>query len=144
MFYIYYIQLYSKNPDFRKNQNDFLACKMSTSMKRLEVIVPSSKLNLVVAAIEDIGVGGVTIIDSKGRGKGQRPTLRSMRGTQKKKAEYNNISTIITVVNDSKVNHLIDAILAAASTGSNGDGKIFVSSVDETIDIQTKLRGGAP
>jgi nitrogen regulatory protein P-II 1 len=113
-------------------------------MKRLEIIVPSGKLNLVVAAIEDIGVGGVTIIDAKGRGKGQRPTLRSMRGTQKKKAEYNNISTIITVVNDSKVNHLIDAILAAASTGSNGDGKIFVSSVEETVDIQTKLRGGAP
>ena len=110
-------------------------------MKRIEAIIPSNRLNLVVSAIEEASVTGITIIESKGRGKGARPALRSSRGTSTQIAEYNNLVTIITIVEESRVNQIIDAILDIASTGSSGDGKIFVSTVDEIIDIQTKKKG---
>jgi len=109
-------------------------------MKRIEAIIPSNRLNLVVSAIEETSVTGITIIESKGRGKGARPALRSSRGTSTQIAEYNNLATIITIVEESRVNQIIDAILNIASTGSSGDGKIFVSTVDEIIDIQTKKK----
>ncbi|WP_268541080.1 P-II family nitrogen regulator [Candidatus Nitrosotenuis cloacae] len=110
-------------------------------MKRLETIIPKNRLNLVISAIEDVGVGGITIIDSKGRGKGVRPSLRSSRGTSSRQAEYNNLVTIITIVDESQVDEVVDAVLDAANTGSNGDGKIFISTIDETVDIQTRRKG---
>ena len=109
-------------------------------MKRIEAIIPSNRLNLVVSAIEEVGVGGITTIESKGRGKGARPALRSSRGTSTLIAEYNSMSTIITIVEDSRVDQVVAAILSAASTGSSGDGKILVSTVDDIIDIQTKAK----
>jgi nitrogen regulatory protein P-II 1 len=110
-------------------------------MKKIEAIIPTNRLNLVVSAIEETGVTGITIIESKGRGKGARPALRSSRGTSTQIAEYNNLATIITVVEDSKLDQMINAILNVASTGSSGDGKIFISTVDEIIDVQTKKKG---
>ncbi|MEM3172599.1 MAG: P-II family nitrogen regulator [Candidatus Nitrosotenuis sp.] len=109
-------------------------------MKRIETIIPNNKLNLVVSAIEDIGVGGITITDSKGRGKGVRPSLRSLRGTSKQQAEYNSLASVMTIVEDDKVDRIIDAIVGVASTGSSGDGMIFVSHIDYTVDIQTKQK----
>lgn len=110
-------------------------------MKKIEAIIPSNRLNLVVSAIEENRVTGITIIESKGRGKGARPALRSSRGTSTQIAEYNSLATIITLVEDSKLDQLINAILNAASTGSSGDGKIFISTIDEVIDVQTKKKG---
>lgn len=109
-------------------------------MKKIEAIIPSNRLNLVVSAIEETGVSGITIIESKGRGKGARPSLGMSRGTSTHIAEYNSMATIITIVDDSKATLVIDSILNVASTGSSGDGKIFISSVDEIIDIQTKAK----
>ena len=113
-------------------------------MKRLETVVPAAKLSLVVSEMENAGVGGITIIESKGRGKGTRPSLGSFRGTGTHQAEYNSLATIITVVDDSKVDQVVDAILNAANTGSSGDGKIFISTVDESVDIQTRCRNSSP
>lgn len=107
-------------------------------MKRIETIIPANRLNLIVAAIEEIGVSGITTVESKGRGKASRPSLRSSRGTSTQIAGYNSLVTIITIVEDSLVDQIVEAILNVASTGSSGDGKIFISSVDEVIDIQTK------
>lgn len=110
-------------------------------MKRIEAIIPSNRLNLVVSSIEESGVSGITILESKGRGKGARPALRSSRGTSTQIAEYNSLATIITIVDDSRVDQIVKAILSAANTGSSGDGKILISSVDEIIDIQSKAKG---
>lgn len=110
-------------------------------MKRIEAIIPSNRLNLVVSAIEECGVTGITTIETKGRGKGARPSLRSSRGTSTQIAEYNSLATIIVIVEEPKVDQLVNAILNTASTGSSGDGKIFVSTIDEVIDIQTKKKG---
>ena len=109
-------------------------------MKRIEAIIPSNRLNLVVSAIEETGVSGITILESKGRGKGARPALRSSRGTSTQIAEFNSLAAIIVIVEDSKVDKTIDVILNVASTGSSGDGKIFVSTVEDVIDIQTKRK----
>ena len=109
-------------------------------MKRVEAIIPNNKMSLVVSAIEGVDVTGITVIESRGRGKGARPYVRSSRGTKMQPAEYNNLITVITIVDDSKVEQIVSAILDAASTGTSGDGKIFISNVDETIDIQTKQR----
>lgn len=109
-------------------------------MKRIEAIIPNNKMSLVVSAIEGIGVTGITVVDSRGRGKGARPSVRSSRGTKMQPAEYNNLITAITIVDDSKVEQVVDAILDIASTGTSGDGKIFISPVEEIIDIQTKQR----
>lgn len=95
---------------------------------------------MVVAAIEETGVNGITTIESKGRGKATRPSLRSSRGTSTQIAEYNGLVTIITIAEDSKVDQIVNAILNVASTGSSGDGKIFISSVDYVVDIQTKKK----
>lgn len=107
-------------------------------MKRIEVVIPSNKLNFVVTAMEEFGATGITIIESKGRGKGTRPSLRSSRGTSVQVAEYNILTTVLSIVEDSKVEQIVNAILDVASTGSSGDGKIFISAVDQVIDIQTK------
>jgi len=96
-------------------------------------------MSLVVSA-KGVGVTGITVVDSRGRGKGARPSVRSSRGTKMQPAEYNNLITAITIVDDSKVELVVDAILDIASTGTSGDGKIFISSVEEIIDIQTKQR----
>lgn len=109
-------------------------------MKRIEAVIPSNRLNLIVSAIEETGVSGITTIEAKGRGKGARPSLHDSRGTSTHIAEFNSMATIVVIVNDSKVDQTINAILEVASTGSNGDGKIFVSTVDDIIDIQTKKK----
>lgn len=114
---------------------------MIENMKRLEVVIPNNKISLVVSAIEDVGITGVTVVESRGRGKGARPSVRSSRGTKMQLAEYNNLITVITIIDDSKVEQVVSAILDVASTGDSRDGKIFISNVDEIIDIQTKQRG---
>ncbi len=112
-------------------------------MKRIEAFIKVDKLSLVVDALTNIGVGGLTVIKSQGRGSGARPEVGGARGTAKYVAEYNTSNTIITVVDDSKVDSVISAITDAASTGTKGDGKIFVSSIDQSVDIATKEKGSA-
>ncbi|WP_179369049.1 P-II family nitrogen regulator [Candidatus Nitrosotenuis sp. DW1] len=110
-------------------------------MKRLEAIIPNNKMSLVISAIEDVSAAGITVIESRGRGKGARPSVRSSRGTKMQQAEYNSLITVMTIVDDSKVEQIVSAILDVTSTGTSGDGKIFISDVSEIIDIQTRRRG---
>ena len=110
-------------------------------MKKVQVVIPNDALRQVIDAIEKVGVGGITVSQSLGRGKAQRPYMESARGTGVHIAEYNPLNTLFTVVEDKKIEDLIEAIKEAASTGSKGDGKIFISPIDETIDIGTKQRG---
>lgn len=122
------------------NKIVFYHAENQKTMKRIEAIIPANRLNLIVTAIEETGVSGITTIESKGRGKAARPSLRSSRGTSTQIAEYNSLITVITIVEDSRADQIVDAILSVASTGSSGDGKIFISSVDKAIDIQTKKK----
>ena len=101
-------------------------------MKRIETIVQSEVSKQVVNAIRKAGVGGVTLIQSLGQGAGERPEIGGHQ------IEFNSTDVIVTVVHDSIVNVVISAIMDTAHTGKKGDGKIFVTNVEESYDISTK------
>ena len=111
-------------------------------MKKIEAFVRVDKTSLVVDAIKKAGAKGLTIFSGKGQGKGERPMVESSRGTTRHVAEYNEIDLIVTVVNEPEADTIISAIFNAAGTGSKGDGKIFISNVDDAIDIGSKQKGG--
>lgn len=109
-------------------------------MKRIEAIVQSGRIKAVVDALEG-KVGGFTTLDGKGRGSGARPVVRMGRGTGTMKAEYNQISSIVTLVDDAQAQATIDAISGAAYTGKAGDGIIVVTNVDDVVNIASKKKG---
>ena len=107
-------------------------------MKRIDALVPTIRRNAVIDSILKAGAQGVTIVESRGKGPGERPLVGGARGTAKYIAGYNRIDTITTVVEDSKLKQVVSAIMNAAHTGSSGDGVIFVTAVDEAYKIGTK------
>ena len=107
-------------------------------MKKIEAFIQSDKQRDVVNALSKLGIGGLTVTQSLGRGAGERPRIGGEKGDQ---IPYNSIDTIVTVVDDSQVNSVMTAISNAAHTGAKGDGKIFVSPIDEGMDICTKEKG---
>ena len=94
-------------------------------MKRIEAVVQSEVSRDVVKAVRETGVGGVTLIESLGQGAGYRPEIAG------KQIEFNSTDVILTVVNDSQVDVVISAIMRIAHTGNKGDGKIFISNIEE-------------
>ena len=101
-------------------------------MKRIEAVVQSELSKKVIKEIRKVGVGGVTLIQSLGQGTGERPEIGGHQ------IEFNSIDVIVTVVHDSEVNSVVSAIMDTAHTGEKGDGKIFVSNIEESYDISTK------
>jgi len=101
-------------------------------MKRIEAIVQSDVSKQVVRAVRKAGVGGVTLIQSLGQGSGERPEIGGHQ------IEFNSTDVIVTVVHDSMVNSIVSIIMDVAHTGEKGDGKIFVSNIEESYDISTK------
>ena len=110
-------------------------------MKKIEAVVPSARLDRAFAALKEMDLGGFTYYESKGQGQIPRPELHSGRGTGTYRPEFNVNSTIMVVTPDSMANKIIDKILQSTSTGLAGEGKIFVSDMDEAVDIGTKKRG---
>ena len=94
-------------------------------MKRLDIIVKLDKVNNVTEAINKVGVGGMTIVHARGQGAADPPLV----------GQFYSREIIIIVVDDSKVNKLRSAIANAACTNLKGDGKIFVSNVEDAFDI---------
>ena len=80
-------------------------------------------------------------MQTKGRGSGERPTIRGGRGTASYVAEYNAANTIVTIVDDPKVDSAVSAISDAAYTGKAGDGIVFVTNVEGILNIASKKRG---
>jgi len=101
-------------------------------MKRIEIIVQSEVSKQVIKAIRKAGVGGVTLIQSLGQGAGERPEIGG------RQIEFNSTDVIVTVVQDSMVDSVVSVIMDVAHTGEKGDGKIFVSNIEESYDISTK------
>jgi nitrogen regulatory protein P-II 1 len=110
-------------------------------MKKIEAVVPAARMDRAFEALKELDLGGFTYYDSKGRGQIPRPEIQSGRGTGTYRPEYNVNSTIVVVTKDSLANKVIDKILQSTSTGLTGEGKIFVSDVDEAVDIGSKKRG---
>ncbi|MBE9064718.1 P-II family nitrogen regulator [cf. Phormidesmis sp. LEGE 11477] len=108
-------------------------------MKRVEAIVRPEKLQDVKNALVEIGATGMTLEDVRGFGrqKGQTSTYRGISYT----VEFLAKKRLVLVIPDSLLSKVLETVSAAASTGTIGDGKIFVSQVDDTIRIRTGEKG---
>ena len=110
-------------------------------LKKIEAVVPTARLQEAFAALGELSLGGFTYYESKGRGQIPRPEIHSGRGTSTYRPEFNVNATIVVVTQDSMADNVVSKILESTSTGLAGEGKIFVSDVDEVIDIGSKQRG---
>lgn len=104
-------------------------------MKKIEAIIRPFKLDEVKIALVNAGIVGMTVSEVRGFGrqKGQTERYRGSEYT----VEFLQKLKLEIVVEDTQVDTVIDKIVAAARTGEIGDGKIFVSPVDQTIRIRT-------
>ncbi len=109
------------------------------TMKMISAIIKHFKLDDVRKALTEAGVQGMTIVDVKGFGR-QKGHVELYRGA---KYEVNFLPKvkIEVAVSDDKVDEVVDAIQNAARTGEIGDGKIFISSLDNVVRIRTGEKG---
>jgi nitrogen regulatory protein PII len=105
-------------------------------MKKIEAIIKPFKLDEVKAALAEVGVEGMTVIEAKGFGR-QRGHTEIYRGSEYT-VDFLPKIKIETVVADPLVNAAVSAIVGAAKTNKIGDGKIFVSTIDEAVRIRTE------
>jgi nitrogen regulatory protein PII len=107
-------------------------------MKKIEAIVPSSEMQATFDALEKMGIN-FSYYDIKGRGQTPRreEELDMGAGRVRAREEFNTNALIMTVVNDSMEEKVVDTIRKS----SNADGKIFVSELKDAIDIRSGQRG---
>ncbi|MBI5089659.1 MAG: P-II family nitrogen regulator [Actinobacteria bacterium] len=108
-------------------------------MKLITAIIKPFKLDDVKSALSSVGVHGMTVSEVRGFGR-QGGHTESYRGTEYK-LEFVPKAMVEVVVADDAATHVVDAIVAAASTGKIGDGKVWVTTVDEIVRIRTGERG---
>jgi len=110
-------------------------------MTKVEAIIQPSKLDAVKEALADLGVDGLTISEVRGHGR-QKGHTEMYRGREYSVDLLPKIK-IESVMDDSQVDAVVKAILETAATGKIGDGKIFLSKVDQAIRIRNQERGVA-
>jgi nitrogen regulatory protein P-II 1 len=108
-------------------------------MKKIEAIIKPFKLDEVKEALNEIGVKGITVLEAKGFGR-QKGHTELYRGAEYV-VDFLPKVKVELVVEDSQAEKAVDAIRNAAQTGRIGDGKIFVSGVEEAVRIRTGERG---
>ena len=110
-------------------------------MKKIELIIKPFKLDDVKDALSNLGIFGMTVVEVKGFGQ-QKGHTELYRGAEYQ-VDFVPKVKIEIVVSEDKVESAVDAVVEAARTGKIGDGKIFITSVEETIRIRTGERGAA-
>src|SRR5271163_5150100 len=108
-------------------------------MHKVEAIIQPSKLDAVKDALVEMGIEGITILEARGHGR-QKGHTEFYRGREYSVDLLPKVKVEI-VVSDELKDKTVDAIMNAARTGKIGDGKIFVSKVDEAIRIRNDERG---
>ncbi|RMF17048.1 MAG: P-II family nitrogen regulator [Candidatus Dadabacteria bacterium] len=108
-------------------------------MKKVEAIIKPFKLDDVKEALSEIGIGGVTVSEVKGYGR-QKGHTELYRGAEYVVDFIPKVKLEI-VVDEARVEGVVEAIMNAARTGKIGDGKIFVAPLDEVVRIRTGERG---
>jgi len=108
-------------------------------MKKIEAIIKPFKLEEVKDALGDVGIEGMTVIEVKGFGR-QKGHTEIYRGSEYT-VDFLPKIKLELVLPDNRVEAAITAIVGAAKTGKIGDGKIFVSPVEEAIRIRTEEKG---
>ena len=104
-------------------------------MKKIEAIIRPFKLEDVKIALVNSGIVGMTVSEVRGFGR-QKGQVERYRGSEFT-VEFLQKLKVEVVVEDQRVNSVIDAIAEAAKTGEIGDGKIFISSIDSVVRIRT-------
>jgi nitrogen regulatory protein P-II 1 len=110
-------------------------------VKKTEAVIPHVRLQMALSALDELNLGGLTYYESKGRGQLPRPKIESGRGTYTYTPEFNVNSTIVVVVKDSMVEQVVKKLLESTSTGLAGEGKIFISEINDAVDIGSRRRG---
>ena len=108
-------------------------------MKRIEAIIKPFKLEEVKDALQESGIEGMTVSEVKGFGR-QKGHTEIYRGSEYT-VDFLPKIKLELVLPDEKVTNAVTAIIKAAKTGKIGDGKIFVSPIEEAIRIRTEERG---
>lgn len=109
-------------------------------MKKVEAIIRHFKLEDVKNALTEAGIDGMTIAEVRGFGR-QKGHTEMYRGTEYA-VDFVPKVKVEVVCNDDNLKTVIDTILKTAQTGQIGDGKIFVSALEDTIRIRTGETGG--
>jgi nitrogen regulatory protein P-II 1 len=110
-------------------------------MKKIEAIIKPFKLEEVKDALSEIGIEGMTVSEVKGFGrrKGHTEIYRGSEYT----VDFLPKIKIEIVISDSLLDAAVSAIVKSAKTGKIGDGKVFVSNVEEAVRIRTEEKGQA-
>lgn len=108
-------------------------------MKKIEAIIRPFKLDDVREALSEIGVRGMTLTEVKGYGR-QKGHTEVYRGSEYK-IDFLPKIKIEIIAKDSAVENIVSTIIKAAKTGQVGDGKIFVSSIEDVIRVRTEESG---
>ena len=104
-------------------------------MKKIEAIIKPFKLDEVKEALQDVGIQGITVLEAKGFGR-QKGHTELYRGAEYV-VDFLPKVKLEVVLEDNDVERAVEAIKAAAETGRIGDGKIFISTVNNVIRIRT-------
>jgi len=104
-------------------------------MKKIEAIIKPYKVDEVKEALQEVGVTGMSVIEAKGFGR-QKGHTEIYRGSEYT-IDFLPKCKLELVVEDEKVDDVVNAIVEAAKTGKVGDGKIFVSDIQKAIRIRT-------
>jgi nitrogen regulatory protein P-II 1 len=110
-------------------------------MKKVEAIIKPFKLEEVKDALGDVGIEGMTVCEVKGFGR-QKGHTEIYRGSEYT-VDFLPKIKIEMVLPDGSVEAAVGAIIKSAKTGKIGDGKIFVSPIDEAVRIRTEEKGDA-
>ena len=108
-------------------------------MKKIEAIIKPFKLDEVKEALQEVGVQGITVTEAKGFGR-QKGHTELYRGAEYV-VDFLPKVKIEVVLSDDMLDKAIEAIQKAAKTGRIGDGKIFISSIEDAIRIRTGESG---
>ena len=109
------------------------------SMTKIEAVIQPSKLEAVKEALTEMGIDGMTVFEVRGHGR-QKGHTETYRGREYSVDLLPKVK-LEMVVDDKIVEPAIDAIVKSAATGKIGDGKIFLTKVDEAIRIRNLDRG---
>jgi nitrogen regulatory protein P-II 1 len=109
------------------------------TMTKVEAIIQNSKLEAVKSALQEIGVEGMTVIEVRGHGR-QKGHTEVYRGREYS-VDLIPKTKLELVLADAMVEKAVQAILMAARTGKIGDGKVFLTRVDDAIRIRNEERG---
>jgi nitrogen regulatory protein P-II 1 len=111
------------------------------NMKKIEAVIKPFKLDEVKDALHAVGLQGITVVEAKGFGR-QKGHAEQYRGAEYV-VDFLPKVKIEVVCEDNLVDGAVEAIIGAARTGRIGDGKIFISAVEEAVRIRTGEKGAA-